>query len=175
MTTTINQNFGARIEVGGFYLNNVLTNFAVQPTRHGKRQANAMGPFLRPRTSIAPCIVMDAAGRPIAALGAGGGYRIIGYVANALLRIAGGMTDATAIVAASHAMNWNGMTELEPEFAHHVPALTARGHWTSVRRFDGGTQLILRDGALWHAAGDPRRDGLGMATALNPGHHRPRR
>ncbi len=164
MTTTINQNFGARIEVGGFYLNNVLTNFATIPIRHGKRQPNAMAPFLRPRTSIGPCIVMNQRA-PIAALGAGGGYRIIGYIANALLRLAAGMTDPQTIVAAPHAMNWSGMTELEPAFAHHVPALVARGHWTSVRRFDGGTQLILRHNDTWHAGADPRRDGLGMALS----------
>ena len=163
MTTTINQNFGARIEVGGFYLNNALTNFATIPIRHGKRQPNAMAPGLRPRTSIGPCIVIDPVGRPIAALGAGGGYRIIGYVANALLRLAGGMTDPQAIVAAPHAMNWSGMTELEPAFATHVPALVARGHWTTVRRLDGGTQLILRHDETWHAGADPRRDGLGIA------------
>ena len=163
MTATINQNFGARIAVGGFYLNNAMTNFAVHPVRHGKAQPNAIGPGLRPRTSIAPCIVTDTTGRAIAALGAGGGYRIIGYVANALLRLAGPIGDAQRILAAPHAMNWSGMTELEPEHAAHVPALVARGHWTSVRRLDGGTQLIRRHGDVWHAAADPRRDGLAMA------------
>ncbi len=163
MTTTLNQNFGARIAVGGFYLNNVLTNFAIHPVRHGKPQPNAMGPFLRPRTSIAPCIVTDATGRAVAALGAGGGYRIIGYVANALLRLAGPILDGQQFLAAPHAMNWSGMTELEPEHAAHIPALVARGHWTSLRRLDGATQLIQRHGAMWHAAADPRRDGLAMA------------
>ena len=163
MTTTINQNFGARIAVGGFYLNNVLTNFALHPVRQGKPQPNAMAPGLRPRTSIAPCIVTDAGGRAVAAVGAGGGYRIIGYIANALLRLAGGMTDPQAILGAPHALNWSGMTELEPEHAGHVQALVARGHWTSVRRLDGGTQLLLRHAGIWHAGADPRRDGLAMA------------
>ncbi len=163
MTTTINQNFGARIAVDGFYLNNALTNFALMPVRHGKRAANAMEAGKRPRTSIAPMIVMDAAGRPVAALGAGGGFRIIGYVANALLRLAGGMRDPLAIVGAAHAMNWSGTTELEPPFAHHAAGLVARGHFVTVRRLDGGTQCIIADGAGWHAAGDPRRDGVGVA------------
>ncbi len=163
MTTTINQNFGARIAVGGFYLNNALTNFAVQPLSHGRRVANAMAPGKRPRTSIAPCIVMDG-DRPIAAVGAGGGFRIIGNVANALLRLAGGMRDPAAILAAPHAMNWSGTTELEPAFARHVPGLVGRGHFVVVRRFDGGTQMVLADGAGWRAGGDPRRDGVGVVV-----------
>ncbi len=162
MTTTINQNFGARIAVGGFYLNNALTNFALQPISHGRRVANAMAPGKRPRTSIAPCIVMDAEGRPIAAVGAGGGFRIIGYVANALLRLAGGMRDPAAILAAPHAMNWSGSTEIEPAIGHHAQALAARGHFVVTRRFDGGTQMVLRDGDSWLAGGDKRRDGVGL-------------
>jgi len=163
MTTTVNQNFGARIAVGGFYLNNALTNFALDPIRHGKRVPNAMGPGKRPRTSIGPMIAMDAAGVPVAAVGAGGGFRIIGYVANALLRLAGGMGDPQAIVAAAHALSWSGTTEIEPAFARHAKGLTARGHFVAVRRFDGGTQCVLRAGDAWLAGGDPRRDGMGMA------------
>eukprot|EP01035_Chromulina_nebulosa_P048953 gene48954-66462_t len=51
MTTTINQNFGARLSAGGFFLNNVMTNFAA---RGGG--VNAMRPGLRARTTIGPCI-----------------------------------------------------------------------------------------------------------------------
>jgi gamma-glutamyltranspeptidase/glutathione hydrolase len=163
MTTTINQNFGARLAVGGFYLNNVLTNFAADPLSRGRRVANAMAPGKRPRTTIAPSLVFDAQGQPIAAVGAGGGYRIIGYVANALLRLAGGARDPQGILSAPHALNWSGITELEPPLARHAKGLAARGHWVTSRRMDGGTQcVLLHDGAVL-AGGDPRRDGLGMA------------
>lgn len=163
MTTTINQNFGARMAVGGFYLNNVLTNFSADPRSQGRRVANAMAPGKRPRTTIAPSLVFDPQGQPIAAVGAGGGYRIIGYVANALLRLAGGARDPQAILSAPHALNWSGITELEPPLVRHAAGLAARGHWVTSRRMDGGTQcVLLHDGAVL-AGGDPRRDGLGMA------------
>ncbi|MCC6718061.1 MAG: gamma-glutamyltransferase [Acetobacteraceae bacterium] len=170
MTTTINQNFGSRVEAGGLWLNNVMTNFAAEPVLRGRsgrewRDPNALAPHKRARTTIAPVIVLDATGRPFAALGSGGGFRIIGYVANALLRLAGGMRDPQALLDAPHALNWNGVTEIEPELEHHARALAERGHWPHVRRMDGGTQcLILADG-LVHAAGDRRRDGVGMALA----------
>ena len=163
MTTTINNNFGARISVGGFYLNNVMTNFATRPVISGKPSPNAMGPGRRARTSIAPCIVLDANANPIAAIGAGGGNRIIGYVANALLRLAGGMADPQAIVASPHALNFSGITEIEPPLDRHTSALAGMGHWVIPRRLDGGTQCVLRTQSGWAAGGDARRDGAGMA------------
>ncbi len=164
MTTTINQNFGARIAVGGFYLNNVMTNFATEAATDGVPPANAIAPGKRAKTTIAPLLVCDATGMPVAALGAGGGYRIIGYVANALLRLAGGMRDPQAIVAAPHVLNWNGLTEIEPRLGHLERPLGERGHWVVNKRLDGGTQCIIRSGGRWQAAGDPRRDGVGMGV-----------
>ena len=164
MTTTINQNFGARIAVGGFYLNNVMTNFATEAATDGVPPANAIAPGKRAKTTIAPLLVCDATGMPVAALGAGGGYRIIGYVANALLRLAGGMRDPQAIVAAPHVLNWNGLTEIEPRLGHLERPLGERGHWLVNKRLDGGTQCIIRSGGRWQAAGDPRRDGVGMGV-----------
>ncbi len=170
MTTTINQNFGSRIAAGGFWLNNVMTNFAAEPVLRGRsgrewHDPNALAPHKRARTTIAPMIVLDEAGHPLAALGAGGGFRIIGYVANALLRLAGGMRDPQALLDAPHALNWNGVTEIEPALEHHAMGLAARGHWPHVRRMDGGTQCVILAGGEVRAAGDRRRDGSGMALA----------
>lgn len=163
MTTTINQNFGAQLSVGGFYLNNVMTNFATELMRNNRRAPNTAAPGKRARTTIGPSIVLDSAGKPIAALGAGGGYRIIGYVANALLRIGVGMRDPMAIVTAPHALNWEGITEIEPQLADHEAALKARGHTLQIRRMDGATQMVILGGAGARAFGDLRRDGAGMA------------
>lgn len=165
MTTTINQNFGSRIAVGGFYLNNVMTNFATEAPTDGVAPANAIQAGKRAKTTIAPVLVLGPDGVPLASLGAGGGYRIIGYVANALLRLAGGMRDPQAIVGAPHALNWNGITEIEPRLRDHERALHARGHWVATKRLDGATQCIIHHDGAWHAGGDPRRDGVGMGVA----------
>jgi gamma-glutamyltranspeptidase/glutathione hydrolase len=164
MTTTINQNFGSRLAVGGFYLNNVMTNFATSPTRQGRPAPNRMLPCRRARTTIAPCLVLNTDGTPLAALGCGGGYKIIGYVANTLLRLAAGARNPQAILNAPQFLNWEGPTEIEPDLAPHTLALTARGHHIKSRRLDGGAQLLVLSQGLAHAAGDPRRDGCGMAV-----------
>ena len=170
MTTTINLNFGSRLSVAGFYLNNVQTNFARYPEAEGRvRSYNAMAPGKRPMTSFAPMLMIGADGRPLAALGAGGGNRIPGYVSNALLRIAAGQSDAQRIVAEPQALHAGGVASLEPDLEHHREGLLERGHQVQVRRLDGGTQLVLRDGNAWSGGGDVRRDGSAMAITGSTG------
>jgi gamma-glutamyltranspeptidase/glutathione hydrolase len=164
MTTTINQNFGARISAAGFYLNNVLTNFARVPTGDRRRSANAMEPGKRAITSFAPSILLGADGLPEMVIGAGGGNRIVGFVANAILRLRSGLRDAQQIIASPQVLNWSGVTDLEPALAHHAPALSGQGHWPLVRRMDGGTQGAVRNGTVWNGGADPRRDGVALAV-----------
>jgi len=167
MTTTINQNFGSRLSAGGFYLNNVQTNFARFPKSGGIASRNAMAPGKRPMTSFAPALLLGTDGRPRAAIGAGGGNRIVGFVANGLLRIAAGMQDAAEVVASPQALNWGSVSDLEPPLRDYIPALVARGHWPMLRRMDGGTQAMIRTSTGWTAGGDPRRDGSAAAVAAD--------
>jgi gamma-glutamyltranspeptidase/glutathione hydrolase len=72
VTCTIEQEFGSAVVAPGtgFLLNNELTDFGRPGT------ANEAGPNKRPRSSIAPTIVVDG-DRPVLALGGAGGARII--------------------------------------------------------------------------------------------------
>ncbi len=165
MTTTINSNFGSRLSAAGFFLNNAMTNFARFPQTAGLRpSANALAPGKRPMTSFAPSIVCDRDGRPELLVGAGGGNRIVGFVANAVLRLRAGQRDAQRIVSSPQVLNWNGLTDIEPALAGHSQGLDQRGHWTMVRRMDGGTQACVRNGDLWNGGADPRRDGLALGV-----------
>ncbi len=164
MTTTINKNFGSNVSVGGFYLNDVMTNFSDPPTQSGVVLANALAPGRRPRTTFAPTLVLDAAGRVIAAIGAGGGHRIIGFVANFLLRLAGGERDPQAMLGAPHALNWHGITEVETAWSAQAAALAADGHYVIRRRMDAGAQALVFADDQVLAGADPRRDGMAMAA-----------
>ena len=164
MTTTINQNFGSRLSVRGFYLNNVQTNFAAKSgSETGTRAYNAMAARKRPMTSFAPSIMLNPGGSVRAALGAGGGNRIVGFVANALLRIAAGYEDAQQIVSAPQALSWTALSNIEPGLGKLSQALTQRGHYLMARRMDGGTQVALKQGNSWNAGADIRRDGTAVA------------
>ena len=86
MTTTVESIFGSGRMVGGFFLNNQLTDFSFSPKDpDGAPAANAVGPGKRPRSSMSPVIVLDRQGRLVAALGSPGGPSIIAYNLKALV------------------------------------------------------------------------------------------
>jgi gamma-glutamyltranspeptidase/glutathione hydrolase len=164
MTTSIEQGFGSRVMVGGFLLNNQLTDFAWREMRDGKLVANRYEPGKRPRSSMAPTLVFGPDGAPYLAIGSPGGSRIIGYVAKSLVGVLDwGMTLQDAI-SAPHFLNRNGPLELEdrPELDGVAGELEARGYVVERRSMASGLHgiMITEDGLIGGA--DPRREGLAV-------------
>jgi gamma-glutamyltranspeptidase/glutathione hydrolase len=162
MTTTIEDAFGARRMVRGFLLNNQLTDFSFLPERDGKPVANRVEGGKRPRSSVAPTIVLGPDDTVRAVLGSPGGSRIIGYVAQALVAMLDWDLDPQAAVSLGHVVNRNGATDLEADtpVAALKPALEARGHTVTITELNSGLHAIRRDGNLWVGGADPRREGV---------------
>ncbi|WP_195745108.1 gamma-glutamyltransferase, partial [Vibrio parahaemolyticus] len=74
---TIENAFGSRLMVRGFLLNNELTDFSFRTHQNGVPIANRLEPGKRPRSSMAPTIIMKD-NQPYMAIGSPGGSRIIG-------------------------------------------------------------------------------------------------
>ena len=87
MTTTVESVFGSGRIVGGFVLNNQLTDFSFVPTDAGELVANAVQGGKRPRSSMSPVIVLDHGGNFVAALGSPGGSSILEYNAKTLIAL----------------------------------------------------------------------------------------
>ena len=87
MTSTIESLFGSGRAVGGFLLNNQMTDFSFLPTVGGTAAANAVEGGKRPRSSMLPVIILDAHGRFFAALGSPGGSAILAYTAKTLVAL----------------------------------------------------------------------------------------
>ncbi|MEM1315295.1 MAG: gamma-glutamyltransferase, partial [Pseudomonadota bacterium] len=85
-TSSIETGFGSRLMVGGFLLNNQLTDFSFSPEREGRPVVNRVEGGKRPRSSMAPTVVLKD-GAPVLLIGSPGGSRIIGYVAANIIRI----------------------------------------------------------------------------------------
>jgi len=164
MTTSIESAFGSRLMVGGFLLNNELTDFSFRPrTEDGRAVANRVQAGKRPRSSMSPMLVLDGEGDLALAVGSPGGSRIIGYVLRALTGVLDWNLDPQAAVALPHAVNRNGKTDLEEgtPVAAHRAALEALGHEVRVRNMTSGLHAIkvTPEGGLEGGA-DPRREGV---------------
>jgi len=162
MTSSIEMAFGSTLMVGGFLLNNQLTDFSFAPARDGRPVPNRVQPGKRPRSSMTPLLVLDEERRPRLLLGSPGGSRIINYVAQATLAHLAGGLDLPAAVALAHISNRNGVTELERGTAAEALAEPLRrlGHRVKLNELNSGLHGIarLRDGR-YQAGVDPRREG----------------
>ncbi len=165
MTTTIEDAFGSRLMTeGGFLLNNELTDFSFVPVDDGKPVANRVEPGKRPRSSMAPTIVYDRAGRVFMVTGSTGGSAIINYVAKTLFGVIDWDLDPQRAIDLGNFGSRNGPIELErgTPVALLEPQLKAMGHETRVIDQTSGLQAIVRTRTGWIGGADPRREGVVM-------------
>lgn len=169
VTSTIESFFGSGRMVGGFFLNNQLTDFAWGGTEGAPAMANAIAPGKRPRSSMTPAVLLDAEGRFAGAIGSPGGNAIPAYVGKTLLgSLLWDLPLADAIALpnlVAHGRRFNGEAARLPPGV--LPALRARG--VDVQPGSGEDSglhgVLLRDGR-WEWGADPRREG----TAGHPVH-----
>lgn len=161
MTTSIETQFGSRLFVRGFLLNNQLTDFAWKPEKDGKPVANAVAPNKRPRSSMSPTLVFDANGDFKLAVGSPGGSSIIGYVAKTLIAWTDWDMNIQAAIDVPHLLNRNGKTRVEEGTSLEplVPGLEALGHEVDLRRMTSGLQGIAKVNDGYEGGADPRREG----------------
>jgi gamma-glutamyltranspeptidase/glutathione hydrolase len=170
MTTSIEDQFGSRLMVGGFLLNNQLTDFSFAPSDGGRPIANRVQPGKRPRSSMAPTLVFDrASGELLATLGSPGGSQIINYVARTLVSLLDWDLDVQQAISLPNFGSRNGPTEVEQGRAGRglLEGLQARGHEVREIPMTSGLQGIVRvrlpdDRRAWAGGADPRREGVAL-------------
>ncbi|MHB2166652.1 gamma-glutamyltransferase [Alsobacter sp. R-9] len=165
MTTTIEDGFGARLMTkSGFLLNNELTDFNFAPTEDGKPVANRVEPGKRPRSSMAPTVVLDAFGRLYAVVGSPGGSQIIGFVTKTLVGLLDWKLDPQQAVDLPNVLSRNGPTELEAgtEAQGWKAALEARGHEVRMVEMTSGIQAIVVTPEGFIGGADSRREGVAI-------------
>ena len=188
-TSTIEFTWGSGITVPGygFLLNNELTDFNLVPAADaasGNPGANDVAPSKRPRSSMAPTLLLKD-GKPVAAFGSPGGATIINSVLNVTLNLIDhGMTLQQAIAAprlsVTHAAGGvsceGGASFMQPHFSVATQdALRDLGHvglgeagTDGCQETIGSVQAVVIDLATGahHGAADPRREGT--VIQVNP-------
>jgi gamma-glutamyltranspeptidase/glutathione hydrolase len=168
MTTSVQGAFGSQLMVGGFILNNQLTDFDYVPTVGGRAVANRVEGGKRPLSSMAPTMLLDERGRLRLAVGSPGGTRIIGFVAQSIVGVVDWELDVQQAVAAPHFLAEEGPIELEQgtALAAHEQALEALGHNVSLNGMNSGLHAIAieytRRGRALLGGVDPRREGVAL-------------
>ena len=171
MTTTIEDGWGARLMVnrgvglvGGFLLNNELTDFSFAPSDAvGQPIANRVEPGKRPRSSMAPTLVFDkASGQLLASAGSPGGAFIIHFTAKTLYGMLHWGLNAQQAIDLPNFGTVGGplMLELERFDSATVQALQARGHTVVEAPLPSGLQAIQRTPTGYFGGADPRREGV---------------
>ncbi len=173
MTTTIEDAFGARqmvnpgnAGVGGFMLNNQLTDFNLAPNdSEGKPTANRVQPGKRPRSSMSPTLVFDkATGQVVMSGGSPGGALIIHYTAKTIYgTLNWGLNTQKAIDLPNFGATGAPTLLEEKRFPPAtVEALKAKGHEVREQAMTSGLQAIQRTPSGFFGGADPRREGVVM-------------
>jgi gamma-glutamyltranspeptidase/glutathione hydrolase len=177
MTTTVESVFGSGRTVGGFVLNNQLTDFSFRPTDGGQPAANAVQGGKRPRSSMSPIIVLDHKGAFVAALGSPGGSAILEYNAKTLVALLAWKMPLKNAIELPNLIA-NGDT-FSGEVSKFSPALLAglRERGIDLRSGHGegsGLHGVVRvtDGS-YQGAADSRREGAARMLPARAAHPEP--
>ena len=160
-TTTIETAFGSKVMIGGFLLNNELTDFSFTPIDiQGRPVANRIEPGKRPRSSMAPTIVFDKKGNVELVLGSPGGSRIILYVLKTLIAMIDWNMDQQQAVELTNFGSRNGPFEMEkPGLGLTKLFLQSYGHKIKLSSMTSGLHVILKTKQGMYSGVDPRREG----------------
>ena len=169
-TATINTSYGSKVVIPGtgVVLNNEMDDFSVQPGVANAfgllgAEANAVAPDKRPLSSMSPTIVLQD-GKPVIAIGAAGGPKIISSV---LVQLVGmldlGMTPAKAMAMPRIHQQWSpDELMVEKSLSAEVKtALEQRGHVVKELNALSVAHTVARsaDGKSFVGAADPRAGG----------------
>ena len=167
MTSSVESIFGSGRVVGGFFLNNQLTDFSFRPEINEVAVANAVAPGKRPRSSMSPVLVFDEQNRLVAALGSPGGSAILVYNAKTIVGLLAWELSLQEAINLPNLValgeNFHGEAARFPE-----PVLIGLAELgievRPGRGEESGLQgVILRANGEVDGAADPRREGIWQA------------
>jgi gamma-glutamyltranspeptidase/glutathione hydrolase len=166
-TSTIESSFGSGLIAGGYFLNNELTDFDMNPELGGRMVANRVEGGKRPRSSMTPTLVFGPDGKLRLAVGAAGGVTIPAQVIRAVIGVIDwdlspqdALTLPVIFAPATEIIFVEQGTALEAM----IPALKALGHADVIAR-----RLPLKANAIGVSAGqlsgaaDPRSEGRAVS------------
>ena len=166
-TSTIESAFGSGLMAGGYYLNNELTDFDMQPELAGRTVANRVEAGKRPRSSMSPTLVFGPEGKLVLVLGAAGGATNPAQVIRAVI----GEVDWNLSPQQALALPVIFAPGIDTVFVEQgssleamIPALVALGHGDiQARGLPLKGNAILVSGGTLLGGADPRSEGVALS------------
>ena len=166
-TSTIESPFGSGLMVNGYYLNNELTDFNIEPMKDGCLTANRVEGGKRPRSSMSPTIVWSPDGKIRLAVGAAGGATIPAQVAKAIIGVIDWHLTAQQAIALPTIFSPGDMVYVERGtfLEGMIPQLQALGHTKIDYRSPGSfkANAIEWTNGRWAGGADPRSEGVAVS------------
>lgn len=171
-TSTIEQFGGSGMVVPGygFLLNNEMTDFNMTAATPGVPDPNLPGPGKRPRSSMAPTIVLKD-GRPVLAAGAAGGATIITTVAQILTGYFDRDLTLVGAVNAARVSSRNTSAGAEPAIYDAAVGRVLREMgqpMTKVETLGRATAIAIPSTGVFVPAAERTRGGGGAAMVVRP-------
>ena len=161
MTSSIEAAFGSHLMVNGFLLNNQLTDFSYKAIKEKKVVANQVVGGKRPRSSMAPIVILNKYNEIVALTGSAGGPSIIPLVTKSIIGLLDwGLTPQEAVNLPNVLVfGSNVFLEKDTFLAKQQKELELLGYKVKMIDFASGLHVIQKteDGLLGGA--DPRREG----------------
>ena len=166
-TSTIESPFGSGLMVGGYFLNNELTDFDMQPELNGRMVANRVEGGKRPRSSMSPTLVFGPDGKLVLVVGAAGGVTIPAQVIRAVI----GVLDWNLTPQQALALPVIFAPGIDTVFVEQgssleamIPALKALGHTDVLSRgLPLKANAIQISGDTLLGGADPRSEGVALS------------
>ncbi|WP_333838239.1 gamma-glutamyltransferase [Novosphingobium sp.] len=165
-TSTVESAFGSGLMAGGYFLNNELTDFNLDPLSDGQPTANRVEGGKRPRSSMSPTVVYGPDGQIRLVVGAAGGATIPAQVIRVIIGVIDWHLTAQQAIALPVLFAPGDRVCVEPgtTLEAMIPALVALGH-TQVQAcpMPLKANAVERVGKRWMGAADPRSEGAAIA------------
>jgi gamma-glutamyltranspeptidase/glutathione hydrolase len=170
MTSTVESIFGSQLIANGYFLNNELTDFALDPAKDGVPAANRLEAGKRPLSSMSPTIVYGPDGKVVMALGSAGGRRIIMHVAKTLIGVLDwGLSARDAIALPNIFFGKDGvLIEDNAEGRAIAAKMPAFGYEFTPASLPSKLNAVERTDAGWVGAADPRGPGSASVDGSPP-------
>jgi gamma-glutamyltranspeptidase / glutathione hydrolase len=166
-TSTIESSFGSGLVVGGYYLNNEMTDFDMAPELDGRLVANRVEGGKRPRSSMTPTLVFAPDGSLRMVVGAAGGPTIPAQLVRVIVGVVDWDLSAQGALALPVVVPFGPealVVEQGSALEAMLPALKALGHnAVAARPLPLKANAVeVKDGRLFGGA-DPRSEGKAVS------------